>query len=85
MVLSDIEAIDLITRLIIIHVPDSLDRINALEKLSIVGKQMFSSPSINVCPECGAKTMVCTECGDFQVTYNTEVTVRVNGKEIYTS
>lgn len=83
MVLKDEEGLDLIQRPLITYVPNSMDRINALEKLDRAGTRLFTPPS--KCPQCG-KEMVCLECEDVDIDIGPaepEVTVRLGNRTIH--
>lgn len=81
MYLSDLEALDVLHKLLTRYVPDSFDRRNVLEKLATAGQKLFA-PQSSSCPNC-KRELVCLRCASVDIQHEVDVTVRINGVEIY--
>ena len=78
---SDDEIVDLIVNLLTIYAPDSLDKRMVLERVS-VKPWLIKNQESGKCSKCG-KTMTCLRCSTVDISYDVEVTVKVDGEVFY--
>jgi uncharacterized protein with PIN domain len=77
--MPDEEIIDKIILLFALHVPDSLDKRQVLDRLAQRDTLLFRNPK-ELCPEC-KKPLICLDCED--ISADVEATIRINGRTIY--